>query len=116
MARPPLRRRPASLTAIAEITSVNALVKRRTPHQHPAARHTTRNATWPTTEPADGAEPVVAARHSSTACHSGENHATGSQPVGERLTGKNVPENRNSGNSPMRMMTANGMSLSCVTA
>ena len=27
---------------------VNALVKRRTPHQHPAARHTTRNATCPT--------------------------------------------------------------------
>ena len=58
----------------------------------------------------------MAARHSSTACHNGENHDTGSSQSGRRLTGKNVPENRNSGNSPMRMMTANGMSLSCVTA
>ena len=55
---------------------------------------------------------MVAPRHSSTACHSGVMRASGSSQSGSWSTGKNVPENRNSGTTAMRMMIENDWSLS----
>ena len=51
--------------------------------------------------------PVVASRASSTPCHSGESAANGRKPLGSWLIGKNVPENRNSGSTPRRMIIGN---------
>ena len=66
---------------------------------------------WPTA-PASESVPVVAPRHSSTACHSGVTRASGSSQSGSWSTGKNVPENRNMGTTAMRMMIENDWSLS----
>ena len=85
---------------------VNARAKRAHAPPHAPRDEHDQNATWPTTEPADGAEPVVASRHSSTRVPQRREPAPPARSQsGSRLIGKNVPENRNSGNIPMRMMT-----------
>ena len=48
--------------------------------------------------------PVVNERAGSTPCHSGDNHASGWTASGSCETGKKVPENRNNGTMPSRMM------------
>ena len=63
----------------------------------------------------DGNVPVVAWRASSTPCHSGDTAANGRNQPGSCEIGKNVPENRNSGSTPTRMITGNARSLSSPT-
>ena len=57
---------------------------------------------------------MVAARASSTPCHSGESAANGRSPPGSWLIGKKVPENKNSGSTPSRMIIGNERSESWV--
>ena len=64
---------------------------------------------------ADGDEPVVAARHSSTACHSGDSSDTGCEPVGQpadREERAREQEQREHADAHDRPRTA--ASLSCV--
>ena len=59
---------------------------------------------------------MVAARHSSTACHSGVRRAIGSSASGSCDTGKNVPEKRNIGTTISRNTIGNDTSLSWAAA
>src|SRR5947209_10039727 len=78
-------------------------LKRRMPHHAPAAVHPTSTKMCTTTAPR-WACPVVAARANSTPCHNGESAAIGRKPAGSWLIGKNVPENKNNGSTPRRMI------------
>ena len=103
--------------AIAEHHCVSVRANVRTPHQHPARDEhdqERRRARPPS-------PPMATSRSSRRGTARPRATAARATPParsqsGSWLTGKNVPENRNSGNTPMRMMTANGRSLSCVTA
>jgi hypothetical protein len=59
--------------------------------------------------------PVVESRANCTPCQSGDTSATGRSRPGSWEIGKTVPENRNSGSTPTRMITGNETSLSSPT-
>ena len=74
---------------------------------------TSRYAVWPRTPAASG-DPRASERLASTPCHSGVTHATGRRKAGSWSTGKNVPENRNSGVTTKRYRMLKPPSVSCV--
>src|SRR5205823_3555088 len=92
---------------------VSFFVNERVPQYHPAMTHATRTATC-TTAGKKSMDPVIAPRHSSTPCHSGDSQQSRWSASGSCETGKNVPENRKSGMMPMRRTTGNRASVSCV--
>src|SRR6266542_5396569 len=87
------------------------LVNVRVPQSHPAATHAASTTTCPIAGPTS-IDPVVAPRHSSTPCHSGERTESGRRAAGSCEIGKNVPENRNSGITPSRMINGKRASVS----
>src|SRR5439155_3231845 len=92
---------------------VSFFVNERVPQYHPAMTHATSTATCVTAgkKPMD---PVIAPRHSSTPCQRGDSQDSRCSASGSCETGKNVPENRNSGMMPIRRITGNRASVSCV--
>ena len=61
-------------------------------------------------------DPVVAPRHNSTPCHNGDSTHNGWSAAGSWEIGKNVPENRNNGKIPIRMISGKRASVSWVAA
>src|SRR5262249_20947123 len=80
------------------------LVNERVPERQPAITHAASTATC-TTAGQKSIDPVVAPRHSSTPCHNGDSTHNGWSASGSWEIGKNVPENRNSGKIPIRMIS-----------